>query len=139
LTTIDFLAQAGIESITRLTKRLKEALENGRLELEADYFWTSPLSGWQMPTSHYKELAQAGLLINKGDANYRRWLGDRHWPMTADPKDILNYIPAPWVALRVCKCNIAVGLKPGQPEALDRQDPNWLTNGKWGMIQFVAA
>jgi hypothetical protein len=90
-----------------------------------------------MPANHYLELAQASLLINKGDANYRRWLGDRHWPMTTSPKDVLNYIPAPWLALRICKCNIAVGLEPGQPEALDYQDPDWLTNGNWGMLQFA--
>jgi hypothetical protein len=76
-------------------------------------------------------------LINKGDANYRRLLGDRHWPYTTPLADILCYLPAPLAALRVFKSEVAAGLKPGQPESLDRADPGWKTNGKWGVLQFV--
>lgn len=34
-----------------------------------------------------------GLLISKGDANYRRLLGDLHWPYDTAPKAVLEYLP----------------------------------------------
>jgi hypothetical protein len=41
------------------------------------------------------------------------------------------------LALRVCKAELAVGLEPGQAEEMARRDPDWLFNGRWGMIQYA--
>jgi len=84
-----------------------------------------------------QELSKSALIISKGDANYRRWLGDRHWPHTTPTEDILVYRPAPVLALRVIKSNLIAGLRPGQSEAMDQKDPAWLHDGNWGVIQFV--
>ena len=67
----------------------------------------------------------------------RRWLGDRHWPYTAPLKEILNYLPAPWLALRILKANMTAGMPQGIPESAAAQDPDWLYSGGWGLIQFV--
>lgn len=123
--------------ISTLAFRLRGHLANDRLHLTQDYFWTSPLSGWQMPATLYRELSGADLIISKGDANYRRWLGDRHWPHTTPLEDILVYRPAPLLALRVLKANLIAGLASGQSEDMDQKDPHWLYNGQWGVIQFV--
>jgi hypothetical protein len=120
-----------------LGKRLKQHVRVERLQLVEDFFWTSPLAFWEMPATLRTELSYADLLISKGDANYRRLLGDRHWPFITPAEDVLRYVPAPLVALRVCKSEVIVGLRPGQPEELDQVDPDWKINGEWGMIQFV--
>jgi hypothetical protein len=90
-----------------------------------------------MPSALRKELGQASLVVSKGDANYRRLLGDRYWPHTTPLEDILAYRPAPVLTLRVLKANLIAGLQPGQSEAMQRRDPNWLHNGHWGVIQFA--
>lgn len=118
-------------------RRLSAYLSDGRLALQTHWFWTSPLDMWLMPIDLRQELGQADLVISKGDANYRRLLGDRHWPFTTPISDILCYMPAPVAALRTLKSEIAVGLSPDQPEALAAQDPAWLYDGKWGVIQFA--
>ncbi|MBD3562999.1 hypothetical protein H6S82_29775, partial [Planktothrix sp. FACHB-1355] len=41
------------------------------------------------------------------------------------------------VALRTLKSELAAGLQTAQIEMLNHQDPDWLTNGQWGVIQFV--
>jgi hypothetical protein len=41
------------------------------------------------------------------------------------------------VALRTLKSELASGLKPGQEEMTTQQDPDWLTNGRWGLIQWA--
>jgi hypothetical protein len=101
------------------------------------FFWNSPLYWWEMPEDVGREQARSSLLISKGDANYRRLTGDRHWPFTLPFADVVCYTPVPLLALRVIKSELALGLRPGQAEAVSREDPNWLFDGKWGVIQFT--
>lgn len=133
--TIQFLAADSYPPVHRLGDRLAAALGEDRLLLADHFFWTSPLSGWEMPGPLRSELRAAGLLVTKGDANYRRLLGDRHWPQTTPFHEIVRYFPAPLAALRVLKSEIVVGLQPGQAESLDQEDPRWLVDGKWALIQ----
>jgi len=134
--TVRFLSQMSEPAASSLGRLLQLALNTGRLRLQHHFFWTSPLDGWQMPEGLRQDLGRAGLLISKGDAHYRRLLGDRHWPVMTAFADIVGYLPAPLVALRTLKSEVAAGLAPGQPETLAQQDPGWLVNGRWGIIQF---
>lgn len=136
--TIEALANSSYPGVQRLASRLREHLRMKRLALQAHDFWLSPLAGWEMPEALRRDLAQADLLISKGDANYRRWLGDRHWPFTTPFEAILAYRPAPLLALRVMKSEIVVGLPPGLVEQMRQRDPTWMYNGRWGVIQFAA-
>ena len=136
--TISFLVATSNQSAISLAQRLESYILSGCLVLSKDYFWTSPLAFWEMPKYLKDELANTGLLIVKGDANYRRLLGDRHWQITTNIADIVCYLPAPMVALRTLKSEVAVGLKSEVVEEVAKSDPSWLTNGQWGVIQFVA-
>ncbi|MDZ8056448.1 MAG: damage-control phosphatase ARMT1 family protein [Aulosira sp. ZfuVER01] len=135
--TIDFLAATGDQQLTSFVHRLEKNIRSGRLVLYEDYFWTSPLAFWEIPNSLKNELANASLIIVKGDANYRRLLGDRHWDMTTKIGDIVCYLPAPILALRTLKSEVAVGLQSEVIEKVAKSDPSWLTNGQWGVVQFV--
>lgn len=121
-----------------LGARLQAALETGQLRLRSDWYWTSPLAGWELPDPLYDELATAGLLISKGDANYRRWLGDRHWPFDTPLASVLAYAPAPLLLLRTSKSEVAAGLDPARVAEIAAQDAGWQTSGRWGLIQLVA-
>jgi hypothetical protein len=90
-----------------------------------------------MPDELRQDLSRAQLIISKGDANYRRLLGDRHWPYTSSFQAIMAYTPAPLLALRALKAEVAAGLRAEQIERLDVEDPEWLVNGRWGVIQFA--
>lgn len=136
--TIAYLTSNSNAEVQAFSSRLRSYLKRPRILLREDFFWTSPLSGWEMPDDLYQELERSDLIISKGDANYRRWLGDRHWPFTTLFADIMAYIPAPFLALRTLKAQVASGLKPEQIIELDTKDPNWMTNGCWGFVQFTA-
>ncbi|MFB2834511.1 damage-control phosphatase ARMT1 family protein [Aerosakkonemataceae cyanobacterium BLCC-F167] len=137
LYTIEFLAQATDVNVKELGLRLKDYIEQGRLICQENLFWTSPLAFWEMPELLYQELTKSSLIIVKGDANYRRTIGDRHWEYTTPYQSITSYFPAPFVALRTLKSEVAAGLSTEQLEQLPQQDAQWLTNGQWGVIQFV--
>ncbi|MDZ8237397.1 MAG: damage-control phosphatase ARMT1 family protein [Nostoc sp. ChiQUE01a] len=136
--TINFLAATSHQKVISFAQRLQKNIASGRLVLAEDYFWTSPLAFWEIPNPLKNELAKANLIIIKGDANYRRLLGDRHWDFTTKIADIVSYLPVPMVALRTLKSEVIVGLKPEVIEEVAKSDSSWLTNGQWGVVQLVA-
>lgn len=131
---------AGLEDrvLAGIGLRLKSLLNSGRLALTTHPFWTSPLPGWQMPATLRDKLDKAALVISKGDAHFRRLLGDRHWPFDADLDAILAYWPSPLLILRTLKSEVAAGIPTSRLHMVQSADPDWLVNGEWGTIQFVA-
>lgn len=117
--------------------RLAGRLTMGTLELADHPFWVSARAFTEMPDDLCRELARADLVILKGDVNYRRLLGDRHWPYTASLPQIAAYFPAPLAVLRTLKAEIIVGLVEGQAALLAAEDTEWLTSGQRGLIHFV--
>jgi uncharacterized protein with ATP-grasp and redox domains len=119
----------------QLARRVDGHIVAGELLPLAHWSSASPLFYFDMPGDLYAELAQMDLVIVKGDANYRRLLGDAHWPHETPFADVVSYFPAPLVALRTFKSEVAVGLAPGRAAELARGDPQWLVNGRRGVIQ----
>ena len=118
-----------------LGQRLTGYLADERLRLATHWLYATSLFYFQLPDDLYTELAAMDLVVVKGDANYRRLLGDAHWPPMADFGQLTAYFPAPLVALRTFKSELVVGLRPGQAEQLQAEDPEWLVNGRRGVIQ----
>ena len=134
--TVEFLLLEDDDAVRAFGKRLREHLDAGRLRLQEDFYWNSPLALWALPRLMQDEFNSSDLVISKGDANYRRLLGDRHWPFTVGFAEVAGYFLPPLLALRTCKSEVAVGLRAGQAPALTQRDPDWLINGEWGMVQF---
>ena len=135
--TVDLLKAAPGAGSQDLGARLDEDLTAGRLVFATDEFWTTSRMFRQMPTHLRQEMASVGLVLVKGDVNYRRLLDDRHWPHTTRMEDVCAYFPAPFAVLRTLKGEIMIGLEVGQTESLQAEDPDWMINGKRGVIQLV--
>lgn len=133
--TATALAAADHAETSRWGARLQAHIQQGRLQARPNFFWTSPLPAWEMPLPLREELGAAGLVISKGDAHYRRLLGDLDWPSTTPFAEILATFPAPLVALRTIKAEVVCGLQPGQAGQVQARDPQWLIDGRWGLIQ----
>jgi uncharacterized protein with ATP-grasp and redox domains len=136
-TTLKAMKQHPNPEIIALANRLKDYQKDQRLLVKAHLFWNSSHFFWELPADIQSELSQANLVIIKGDANYRRLLGDAHWPPDVPFPDAIPFFPAPFVALRTMKSNVITGLQPGQAEALNQEDPDWRANGRRGVIQGV--
>jgi len=136
-TTLAWLRHHADSALRTLGERLHAYVRHRRLQLYTHPFWTSPLPLWEMPDNLRKLLAEADVVLAKGDANYRRALGDAHWPLTTPLADVVSYFPSPIVFLRTCKAEVIAGLSSAQVQELRQRDPAWLTNGAWGVIQFV--
>ena len=119
----------------RLSCRLWAHIDGGRLVLCTHWFYASSLFFAALPADLARDLAGYDLVLVKGDANYRRLVGDYHWPLTTPFAQVTAHFPAPVVALRTFKSEVLVGLQPGQAEAAAAEDPDWLVNGRRGVIQ----
>ena len=126
---------AGGEMAAALARSLRGFLARGRLQPFVHWHYGTSLFYFQLPDDLHGILAGMDLVIFKGDANYRRLLGDAHWPPTASFQEATGYFPAPLAALRTLKAEIIVGLKPGQTEQLGAEDAGWLITGKRGVVQ----
>jgi hypothetical protein len=118
-----------------LADRLRAQLARNDIRLVSHWHYGTSLFFFQLPEDLRAMLAGVDLVVIKGDANYRRLLGDAHWPPTTPFAQATRYFPAPLVALRTLKAEIIVGLRPGEAERLGAEDPAWLVNGRRGIVQ----
>ncbi len=131
---LDALGHGGKAALA-LSERLRGHFAHGRLRLYTHWLYTTSLFYFQLPDDLLKELATMDLVIVKGDANYRRLLGDAHWPPTTSFAHATAYFPAPLVALRTLKSELIVGLPEGEAERQKAQDAHWMVNGRRGIVQ----
>lgn len=122
---------------SQLGQRLQTALAHGQLRLAPDFYWNSPRWLNDLPPRLEALFKDAGLVILKGDANYRRAIFDTIYAPETSFADITSYFPAPLLALRTLKSDPALGLAPGKAAELDKLHPeNWRVTGRYGVIQF---
>lgn len=127
------------DPVSLLGRRLADHMSENRLTLHPHFFWNSPLEFWHYPQNVHDLLVEADLLIIKGDANYRRLVGDRHWPYHTPFPEVVDYLPVPSLALRTLKAEVAVGLSQHTVDRVREEDPRWMVNGRWGVIQYAPA
>ncbi|KAI1390464.1 DUF89-domain-containing protein [Hypoxylon trugodes] len=123
----------------------------GQLIMRPNTFWTHPGSYWRLPSTEkdlYEDLKTSEVVIFKGDLNYRKLTGDAAWdPATPFTEAIGPLGPGSGVnvlALRTCKADVVVGLKPGLDEEIlateggggDSGARKWAWSGKWAVVSF---
>jgi hypothetical protein len=135
--TVEFLCRmGGPEQLLELGRRWADHIDAGRWLLREDFFWVQPSPMWEMPDAMADDLATSSLVFVKGDANYRRLLGDCAWPFETPFADILSYFPAPVCALRTLKAELGCGMPRSVTDRIASEDPQWLVSGRYGVVQF---
>lgn len=137
INTLNHMHASSQPEIEVLAERVKTSLFSGEINLEAPLFFTSALMMRDMPAVLGTQIGSHDLAILKGDANYRRLFGDRHWHPTTTIEEAGGYFPTSFISLRTLKAEIAVGLSQNELSQIENEaEPDWLINGKRGMITF---
>ena len=98
--------------------RWQQYLKEGKWVCNEDNFWVQPSPMWEMPEPLRSDMKdRCDLAFVKGDANYRRLLGDRYWDYTAPFQDVVGcYFPCPVCALRTLKAELGCGMDKEEVE-----------------------
>jgi hypothetical protein len=134
--TLAALRAAG-PTLAALASRIETAFDARRLGFYPDFFWNSHRFFFEMPGRIEGPLRRARLVICKGDANYRRLLGDAIWPLDTPLDHVIGYFPASLLALRTLKSDSLVGVPPGVARSLDESAPSWRIDGRRGVCQLA--
>ncbi len=118
-----------------VAERLHAAFDEERLALWPDPYWSGPRFLGQAPPHVARALAGASIAVLKGDANYRRLVGDATWPPATPFAVAASTVPFPLLCLRTMKSDSVLGLPAGLAEALDGRDPRWRVDGRRGLAQ----
>ncbi|KAI0289666.1 DUF89 domain-containing protein [Russula brevipes] len=104
-------------------------------------FWTSPWPYWDIrlrAPAVWDALRESGLVIFKGDLNYRKLTGDIRWPVDTSFETAVGPLAGsfPLLSLRTSKADVVVGIPRSVAEALDAQDEKWRVNGRYALVSF---
>ena len=119
-------------------ERWASYLNEGKWECNEDSFWVQPPPMWKMPDKLRGDMkSRCDLAFIKGDANYRRLLGDLQWDFSAPFEDVVgHYFPCPVCALRTLKAELGCGMEKEKVENAKALDDQWLVNGRFGVVHF---
>ncbi|GIF74936.1 damage-control phosphatase ARMT1 family protein [Asanoa siamensis] len=129
-----YVSDATPSDVEAACARLGRALDS-RVAVRTHAFWCAPLDFRALPADLSADLAAHGVVVVKGDLNYRRLVGDRDWdPVTPFPVAAAD-LGVPVVALRTCKSEVVVGLRQSIVDRLDADEPRWRVSGRHGLVQ----
>ncbi|KAG8700609.1 hypothetical protein FRC09_005848 [Ceratobasidium sp. 395] len=140
-TTLDGSATQS-NALTKMLMRWEQYVEKGIFALSPESthaFWVAPGGYWEItPGRDGEEVGKAldgsGLVVFKGDLNYRKLTGDIKWPNDTPWETAIGPVAGriPLVSLRTCKADVVVGLGPGVAERLDAdpKEKGWRAGGK---------
>ena len=113
-------------------------LDEGKWICSENNFWVQAYPMWEMTEPLRTDMKErCDLAFVKGDANYRRLLGDCTWDLSAPFGDVVGaYFPCPVCALRTLKAEIGCGMAKAQTERASKLDENWQVNGRFGVVHF---
>ena len=120
-------------------ERWTSHLESGRWIANEDRFWVQPSPMWEMTSSLRSDMVKrCDLAFVKGDANYRRLLGDRSWDLVSDSfQDVVgSYFPCPVCALRTLKAEVGCGMEGKKVEMAKKISKDWLVEGRFGVVHY---
>jgi hypothetical protein len=124
--------------VKNLSQRIKAFIKTDQIVLKAPQFFTLGYMYREMPHTLCNDINRHHLTILKGDVNYRRLMGDRHWPPTTPVEQAAGYFPTAFLSLRTMKSELVVGLTDEILNNIQKEaDPDWMVNGKRGLITFL--
>ncbi|QRW13860.1 protein-glutamate O-methyltransferase C1393,13 [Ceratobasidium sp. AG-Ba] len=130
------------DSLSKMVARWQAYVKQGVFKLSPESthaFWVAPGGYWEIAPGRDGEevgklLDGSGLVIFKGDLNYRKLTGDIKWPNDTPWETAIGPVAGrfPLVSLRTCKADVVVGLGPGVAEKLDAdpKEKGWRAGGK---------
>ena len=142
-TTYDDIDSADKEELQEAGKYWQGLIRSGKMEFRAELFWTTQHPFGRLPIVEpalFEDLADADLVVYKGDLNYRKLTYDGMWPHSTPFSEALGPLAKKHdgqgvrsLVLRTAKADVCVGLKLGQDTKFEE---GWTRYGKYAMVSY---
>jgi hypothetical protein len=121
-----------------LGKRWRDFFKKGIFVARDHFYYNAYEPYWIMPLDLYQDYQSAEFVISKGDANARRFHGDRMWDFTMPTQDIISYFPVPLLLVRTFKSETVSGVSQETIlQLVKAMKSDWYHSGEFGSIQLV--
>jgi len=142
--TLNTLEHSEDRNLSKLAGIWLKRFQTGEFEFRAHPFWTYGYPYWEMKTRAselYSDLEKSHFMIFKGDLNYRKLVGDRHWPLdTPFQKSIRGFEPTSFIALRTLKAEVVTGLSESALHYIANKfaedDKSWMVSSDYAVAQL---
>lgn len=131
---LDFLLKSKNPKLKNFANAISNHIASGAIQFLLHPFWNSPSHFTNLSTQIQEKITPNDVLISKGDANYRRFFEDRNIPPSFTGA---ASICGSQFALRTLKSEIVSGLDEMKVKKLNQSDPDWMTSGKFAVIQKI--
>lgn len=145
-TIYDDIDSADKDELHEAGQYWRDLIQSGKLEFRAELFWTTQHPFGRLPTVEpalFEDLADADLVVYKGDLNYRKLTYDGMWPHSTPFSEALGPLAKKHngqgvrsLVLRTAKADVCVGLQPGQDTNFEE---GWTRYGKYAMVSYCDA
>ena len=142
-TTYNDISATDQNELQEAGKYWKGLMQSDKLEFRTELFWTTQHPFGRLPIVEpglFEDLADADLVIYKGDLNYRKLTYDGLWPHSTPFNQALGPLAKKHggqgirsLVLRTAKADVCVGLKPGQEKDLEE---GWTRHGKYAVVSY---
>ncbi|KAH7098973.1 DUF89 domain-containing protein [Auriculariales sp. MPI-PUGE-AT-0066] len=131
------------EFLAPMVARWRKYVADGTFSLRLDDFWTGFAPYWDLPQPLVDQLNDSsGLVVLKGDLNYRKLTGDVQWPTSTPFEEALGPLPSrlktPLVSLRGCKADVVVGVTDEEVHRAQTEDSRWRISGRYALVSFAS-
>ena len=131
------------EELHNAGQEWRALFHSGQLDFRFELFWTTQHPFGRLPIVDpglFDDLADADLIIYKGDLNYRKLTYDGMWPHSTPFREALGPLAQKHdgrgvrsLVLRTAKADVCVGLEPGKEKRLEE---GWTRYGKYAMVSY---
>ena len=135
--TVECFKDSEDSVLKNIGEKLASYIEEKTVVIKTDPFWVLPEPFESFTPGLSDHFKKSDLVIAKGDLNYRRLVEDRCWDYTTDIRDVAGYFPANLLIIRSLKSELMLGITAETVRWLFDEDPDWLVNGKYGMVQLL--
>lgn len=121
-----------------LGKRWRHYFRDGIFTVNDHPYYNAYEPYWIVPLDLYQSYRDAEFVVSKGDANARRFHGDRAWDFTLPTESIISYFPVPLLLIRTFKSETVSGVSLDQiREITANMERDWYHSGDYGSIQLI--
>lgn len=135
-----FVSDAVAADVEKLVRELDmwSLHEEGRLQWSGNAYWNGHYEWFhQMPNDLKNAFEKSHLTLVKGDANYRKLVGERKYSPDTAFSLLTKYFPARALcAMRGIKCDLVCGIPLDVCKREEQANVNWRTDGMRGVIQY---